>query len=258
MTICQMVSNNTTRLLCRFLANRIKEKFSGISAIFGNSIILLILLKRLIFNMMSDWKKTEKKFYLPKQKPELIRIPPFKFFSIAGQGDPNEKPFAENISVLYSLSYAVKMAPKKGLAPKDYSDYKVYPLEGQWDLAGEAKKMNSDTLDKNSFVYNLMIRQPDFVTNEYALETIERVKKSKPNIFLDKVKFEIIEDSDCIQMMHVGSYDDEPISFRQMENFCKENNFTRVSGQHREIYLSDFRKVSPDKLRTVLRFKVNI
>ena len=206
--------------------------------------------------MKQDWKKSEKGFYLPKQKPELVRIPPYKFFSIAGQGDPNEKPFAEKISVLYSLSYAIKMSPKKGLAPKGYYDYAVYPLEGIWDLNEEARKFNSEKLDKGSLVYNLMIRQPDFVNSDYALETIERVKRTKPHVLLEKVMFEVIEDQDCIQMMHIGSYDDEPASFRQMEDFCNDKNMVRVSEQHREIYLSDFKKVSPDKLKTVLRFRV--
>ena len=90
--------------------------------------------------MKQDWKKAEKEFYLPKQKPELVKIPPFKFFTISGQGNPNEKPFEENIGVLYALSYAIKMSPKKGLAPKDYLEYAVYPLEGVWDISDEAKK----------------------------------------------------------------------------------------------------------------------
>jgi len=148
------------------------------------------------------------------------------------------------------------MAPKKGVAPMGYFDYTVYPLEGVWDLTEEAKKKNPGKFDKSSLLFNLMIRQPEFVTEVYALETIDRVKKSKPHILLDIVKYETIEDHDSVQMMHIGSYDDEPASFRQMEDFCKANGLTRVSGQHREIYLSDFRKVSRDKLKTVLRFKI--
>jgi hypothetical protein len=207
--------------------------------------------------MKHEWKKAEKDLYLPKQKPELIKIPPFKFFSIKGQGDPNEKTFAENIGVLYSLAYAVKMSPKNGFAPKDYFDYTVYPLEGIWDLTEEAKKMHSDKLDKSSLIYDLMIRQPDFVTPDYASEIIERTSKKKPHPLLENAKFEIIEDSYCVQMMHVGSYDYEPASFAKMEEFCAMNNLTRLSKQHRDIYLSDFRKVSRDKLKTVLRFKIN-
>ena len=104
--------------------------------------------------MKQDWKKTDKQFYLPKTKPELVNVPPFKFFSIYGQGDPNDKPFQENIGVLYSLSYTIKMSPKNNFAPKDYFDYTVYPLEGIWDLTEEAKKSNSKTLDKSQLVFN--------------------------------------------------------------------------------------------------------
>ena len=185
-----------------------------------------------------------------------MKVPPFKFFSIHGQGDPNDKPFQENIGVLYSLAYAIKMSPKNNFAPKDYFEYTVYPLEGIWDLTEEAKKSNSKTLDKSQLVFNLMIRQPDFVTPDFALEAIERTKKKKYHPLLEKVKFEIIEDNNCIQMMHIGSYDSEPASFKQMEDFCRQNGYKRESKQHREIYLSDFRKVSPDKLKTVLRFNI--
>lgn len=206
--------------------------------------------------MKTDWKKAEKQFYLPKTKPELVKIPPFRFFSIRGEGDPNKKPFQENIGVLYSLAYAVKMSPKNNFAPKNYSEYTVYPLEGIWDLTEEAKRSGSMVLDKAQLVYNLMIRQPDFVTPEFAAEAIERTKKKKFHPLLEKVNFETIEDGLCIQMMHIGSYDDEPASFRQMEEFCHQNGYTRESKMHREIYLSDFRKVAPEKLRTVLRFRI--
>jgi hypothetical protein len=206
--------------------------------------------------MKQEWKKAEKQYYLPKTKPELIKVPPFKFFTISGQGDPNDKPFQENIGVLYSLAYAIKMSLKNNFAPKDYFEYTVYPLEGEWDLTEEAKKLNSATLDKSQLVFSLMIRQPDFVTPAFALEAIERTKKKKYHPLLGEVRFEIIEDNTCIQMMHIGSYDSEPASFKQMEDFCLQMGYKRESKQHREIYLSDFRKVAADKLKTVLRFKV--
>jgi hypothetical protein len=207
--------------------------------------------------MKHDWKKAEKAFYLPGQKPEYLKVPPFSFFSIEGKGNPNDKFFAEYISVLYSLSYAVKMSPKNGFAPENYSDYTVYPLEGVWDISEEAKKDPYKKLDKGTLVFNLMIRQPDFVTSDFALEAIERTKKKKPHPLLEKVAFSVINEGDCVQMMHCGSYDDEPESFRRMEDFCIENSFVRMSKIHREIYLSDARRVIPEKLRTVLRFKVS-
>jgi hypothetical protein len=206
--------------------------------------------------MKYEWKKNEKSFYLPKNKPELIKIPAFNFFAIEGKGNPNDDFFAEYVGVLYSLSYAVKMSPKSGTAPKDYFEYTVYPLEGIWDINEEAKNNFTGVIDKNTFVFNMMIRQPNFVTESYALEIIEKTKKKKPNKLLDHVKFITLDEGDCVQMMHVGSYDSEPASFKLMEEFCGENNLIRESKQHREIYLSDPRKVAPEKLKTILRFKV--
>jgi hypothetical protein len=206
--------------------------------------------------MAHEWKKAEKKYYLPGTKPEMIKIPSFNFFSIEGMGNPNDEFFAEYIGVLYSLSYAIKMSPKKGLVPKGYFEYVVYPLEGIWDISEEAKLKPISQFDKNTLVFNLMIRQPEFVTNNFALEIIEKTKKTKPHELLEKVKFVSIEEKECVQMLHVGSYDDEPASFKKMEEYCEENNFSRESKRHREIYLSDARRVAPEKLKTVLRFKI--
>ena len=206
--------------------------------------------------MKHDWKKNDKQFYLPKNKPESIVVQKFNFFTIEGKGNPNDAFFAEYIGVLYALSYAIKMSPKQGLAPKDYFEYTVFPLEGVWDLDEEAKKNYNGSLDKNALVFKLMMRQPDFVTSDFALDTIERVKKKKPHELLEKVKFESIEDGHCVQMLHEGSYDSEPESFLKMQEFADEKNLKRISHVHREIYLSDARKVATDKLKTVLRFRV--
>jgi len=139
--------------------------------------------------MKYDWKQKEKHFYLPKTEPELIKIPSFKFFSIVGKGNPNDRYFSEYITVLYSLSYAVKMSLKYRSAPDGFFDYAIYPLERLWDISEEAKSKPSEKLDKNSFVFNLMIRQPDFLANDFASEIIEKTKKKKPHKLLDKVKF---------------------------------------------------------------------
>jgi hypothetical protein len=207
--------------------------------------------------MKHEWKKNEKQFYSPKNKPELISIPKFKFFTIEGNGNPNDDFFAEYIAVIYSLSYGVKMSPKKGTEPKGYFDYTVYPLEGVWDINDKAKQSFDGTINKNDLVFNLMIRQPDFVDNDFALQILEQTKKKKPHQLLDKVRFEEIAEGDCIQMMHIGSYDDEPMSFNMMEKFAEQEKLMRRSKTHREIYLSDARKVSPDKLQTVLRFGID-
>lgn len=206
--------------------------------------------------MKHEWRKHEKNIYVPKAKPELVDIPTYNYFAIEGKGNPNNEFFAEYIGVLYSLAYAVRMSPKAKIEPECYYEYTVYPLEGIWDICEEAKNNHSSKLNKDNLVFNLMIRQPDFVTPDFAQEIIVRTKQKKPHELLDKVKFISIEEGKCVQMMHLGSYDDEPKSFKQMEDFCCENNLTRKQKQHREIYLTDARKVVPEKLKTVLRFKV--
>lgn len=206
--------------------------------------------------MKHEWRKKEKELYVPRNIPVRIQIPEFGFFSVEGQGNPNDDFFPDYITVLYSLSYAVKMSPKKGIAPEGYFDYAVYPLEGVWDISEEVKKTPKDTLDKNDLVFNLMIRQPDFVDEEFAHAIIEQVKKKKPHSLLDKVKFEKICEGECVQMLHLGSYDDEPESFRIMDGFAETENLKRISKTHREIYLTDARKTAPEKLKTVLRFGV--
>ncbi|MEK4011024.1 GyrI-like domain-containing protein [Peribacillus sp. FSL M8-0224] len=204
--------------------------------------------------MKYEWRKQEKNLYIPKQKPELVSIPEQKFFLIKGKGNPNENEFAEKIGVLYSLAYAVRMMPKQGCTPAGYFEYTVYPLEGIWDLTEEGKKL--DTLNKDELLYTIMIRQPDFVTKEIVDRAFEHVEKKKPHPFLNNVRFGTFQDGLSVQMLHVGPYDDEPQSFKVMNEFIKNNNLEKTSLQHREIYLSDFRKVEPSKLKTVLRYKV--
>lgn len=144
--------------------------------------------------------------------------------------------------------------PKKGITPEGYFEYTVFPLEGHWDLDEEGRGLNY--LDKDHFVYKLMIRQPDFVTEYLFQYALKSVKQKKTSINLDNVQFESISEGLCVQSMHVGSYEDEPKKFELMEQFCSQNNLKRAEKTHKEIYISDFRKTPPEKLKTVLRFKV--
>lgn len=205
--------------------------------------------------MKFEWKKHAKEFYMPNQEAELITIPEFKYFMLKGKGNPNDKEFSEAVGVLYSLSYAVKMMPKSGLTPEGYFDYTVFPLEGLWDISEKGKQENN--LDKNEFIYTVMIRQPDFVTEEIAMKAIEIAKKKKTHPLLESVTFDSINDGLCVQMLHIGSYDDEPNSFARMREYCEQNNLNRSSKEHREIYISDARKTETYKLKTVLRYKVS-
>lgn len=200
-----------------------------------------------------DYKKDFKQLYLPKTLPEIVEVPRMPFFMVSGSGDPNGEEFAKATEALYSLSYAVRMSYKGDDVPAGYYEYTVFPLEGVWDLLDRSKPAT----DKSNFKYTIMIRQPDFLTEDGFERFQEQTKRKKPNPFLEKVRFEQAVDGLSCQMMHMGSFDNEPESFERMEAFCTEQGFIRTSKIHREIYLSDPRKTEPAKLKTVLRFPVS-
>ena len=191
---------------------------------------------------------------MPKNKAEIVDIENFKFIQIKGSGNPNSEEFSEKVGVLYSIAYAIKMMPKKNITPEGYFDYTVYPLEGIWGLDEEGIK--KEIFDKNHLVYNLMIRQPDFVTNEVFDLAMNITKKKKINRYLEEVEFGEINEGMCVQMMHVGPFDEEYRTFEIMKEFCLNNNLSIRDKNHREIYISDFRKTSQEKLKTVLRYMV--
>lgn len=201
-----------------------------------------------------DYKKDFKALYVPKSEPGTILVPPIRFAVIDGQGDPNGEGFAGDTAALYGFSYAVKMSYKGKDVPSGYYEYTVFPLEGEWDLVDTSKPLS----DKNNFRYRIMIRQPDFLTAELFARFLTETKKKKSNPSLEKMVFEEIEEGLCCQMMHLGPYSEEPESFARMEQFCSENGYRRLYKAHREIYLSDPRKTEPEKMKTVLRFRIEV
>jgi hypothetical protein len=203
--------------------------------------------------MKYEWRKKDKELYLPKNKPSLIEVPPMKYFTLKGKGNPNSEAFKERVEALYALSYAIRMMPRKGVIPEGYFEYTVFPLEGIWDLDEEGRKL--EVLDKDRLVYKLMIRQPDFVTEELFLKAKSLVIRKVPEKCLNEVLFEEIEEGLCVQCMHIGSYDAENETFSKMEEFCGANDIVRKDKRHREIYITDPRKTESERLKTVLRFK---
>ena len=203
--------------------------------------------------MMVDYKKDFKNLYLPKTSPVIVEIPCMRFIKIAGRGDPNGDDFGVATAALYSLSYAVKMSYKSNLVPSGYYEYTVFPLEGVWDLVDKTRSVS----DKSNFAYEIMIRQPDFLDEDLLERFITETRRKKPNRYLDTVEFCSITDGLSCQMLHLGSYDDEPASFKRMLQYCEDLGFNRSSLKHREIYLSDPRKTEVAKLKTVLRFAVD-
>ncbi|MFP7298168.1 GyrI-like domain-containing protein [Neobacillus niacini] len=204
--------------------------------------------------MKYEWRKKDKELYLPGAKPSKLVVPPIKYFTLTGKGNPNSEAFKESVEALYALSYAIRMMPKKGTTPEGYFEYTVFPLEGVWDLDEIGRQL--DYLDKDRFVYKLMIRQPDFVTEDLFLIAKELSAKKVSKTLLESAKFEVIEEGLCVQSLHLGDYDSEPETFSKMHDFCSANHLTRIDKRHREVYISDPRKTEPAKLKTVLRFKV--
>ncbi|MGI6768458.1 MAG: GyrI-like domain-containing protein [Bacilli bacterium] len=204
--------------------------------------------------MKYEWRKQEKHLYLPSEDPELLEVPKAKFICIKGMGNPNNDDFKKWVEALYSIAYTIRMMPRNGFTPEGYFEYTVYPLEGLWDLTEKGRKTKS--LNKDELLYKIMIKQPEFVTTEVFMKAFNIASKKKANPLLRELSFEEIEDGLSVQILHIGSYDDEPRSFNKMKDFIENNNLAIKTLVHREIYLSDPRKVEEDKLKTVLRYQV--
>ena len=200
--------------------------------------------------MKYEWRKANREIYQIKSKPCFIDVPAQSFIMIDGKGNPNAADFSERVGALYSLAYAIKMNYKKIAAEQEFTDFTVYPLEGLWqqEQAGE--------LIKEELIYTIMIAQPSFISKEMVEEALEKVKVKKPNAHYEKIRFETIKEGKCLTMLHLGSFDSEPLSFAKMDEFCKENFLNRRSLFHREIYLNNLNRTSPDKLKTILRYQV--
>lgn len=202
--------------------------------------------------MKYNWRIQEKQFYLPKDKPELINVPKTKYLCIKGKGNPNNEDFSNRIAILYKLSYTIKMLPRKDFIPKGYYEYTVYPLEGLWNISKQAK----ESFNKDDLFYTIMIKQPDFVNEEIFLKAYQIVKNKVAKQLLDEVYLDDIEAGLAVQMLHIGSYDNEKESFKKMQTFISNNGLKRKTSAHREIYLSNAKKVQKDQLKTVLRYMV--
>lgn len=178
----------------------------------------------------------------------IIEVPEFQYIMIDGHGDPNtSQEFKDAVQALYPLAYKLKFASKQDIG----KDYTVMPLEALW----WAKEMSAFTTsrDKSQWCFTVMIMQPDWITKEMFMAAIDKVAGKAPPASLAKVRIATLKESQCVQTLHIGSYDDETEILAEIRNkFIPANNL-KMTGKHHEIYLSDFRKVSPDKLRTLLR-----
>ncbi|MCY7137073.1 GyrI-like domain-containing protein [Streptococcus gordonii] len=200
--------------------------------------------------MKYEWRKEEKSLYGVKASPKVVDVPQQSFIMLDGTGNPNLPGFTEEVSALYALAYAIKMDYKKSHTNQEIQDFTVYPLEGIWQQKEQGE------LVKEELIYTIMIAQPSFISKEMMKEALEKVKVKKPNPHYEKIRFETVKEGKCLTMLHLGSFDSEPLSFAKMDAFCKENSLNRRFPFHREIYLNNLNRTSPDKLKTILRYQV--
>lgn len=207
--------------------------------------------------MPFDFKKAYKELYMPGNKPEIVRVPKANYLAVRGQGDPNEEDgmYQQAIRVLYAVAYTLKMSYKTEHKIEGFFEYVVPPLEGFWwqDHADGA-----DYSDKSTFHWISVIRLPDFVAKadfEWAVETAAKKKK----LDCSSAEFLTIDEGLCVQIMHTGPFEDEPAAVARMDAYLEQNGYFNDFSErrlHHEIYMSDARKVSPEKWKTVIRHPI--
>ena len=207
--------------------------------------------------MAFDFKKEYKEFYMPKSKPEIVAVPKANYIAVRGKGDPNDEggAYQQAVGILYAVAYTLKMSYKTDYRIEGFFDYVVPPLEGFWWQDGVD---GIDYSDKSTFNWVSVIRLPDFVTQkDFDWATGEAEKKK--HLDCSKAEFLTIDEGLCVQIMHIGPFDDEPATVSLMNAYLLENGYENdFSGSrlHHEIYLSDARKVAPEKWKTVIRHPI--
>lgn len=207
--------------------------------------------------MTFDYKKEYKEFYMPKNKPNIVEVPKMNYIAVRGKGNPNLKngEYQNTIGLLYAIAFTIKMSYKGSYKIDGYFNYVVPPLEGFW-WQEDIKGMDYDRKDELCFIS--IIRLPDFVTKKDFDWAIEEATKKKKKDF-SSVEFLTYEEGICVQCMHVGPYDDEPITVEAMHKFAEEQGYEldiTDTRYHHEIYLSDPRKCDVSRLKTVIRHPI--
>ena len=207
--------------------------------------------------MAFDFKKEYKEFYMPKNKPEIVTVPKANYIAVRGKGDPNEidGAYQKAISILYAIAYTLKMSYKTEHKIEGFFEYVVPPLEGFW---WQDNVDGIDYADKAAFNWISVIRLPEFITQkdfEWAVETASEKKK----LDCSSAEFLTVDEGLCVQIMHIGAFDDEPQTVALMDEYIAQNGYENditESRLHHEIYLSDARKVAPEKWKTVIRHPI--
>ena len=207
--------------------------------------------------MAFDFKKEYKEFYMPKRTPSIVTVPSMNYIAVRGQGDPNREDgeYKRAIGLLYGLAFTIKMSKLGDHRIEGYYDYVVPPLEGFWWQDGAA---GIDYAHKERFRWISVIRLPDFVTKADFAWAVEEATRKKKTDF-SGAEFFSYDEGLCVQCLHVGPYDDEPATVEAMHRSLEEQGYVldiTDRRMHHEIYLSDARKVAPEKLKTVIRHPI--
>lgn len=207
--------------------------------------------------MAFDFKKEYREFYLPKQRPQIVTIPPMQYIAVCGCGDPNveDGAYKQAIGQLYTIAYTIKMSKMGDHRIEGYFDFVVPPLEGFW-WQGESAEL--DISRKEDFEWISVVRMPDFVTQDDLAWAKEEAARKKGGDF-SAVELVTIDEGECVQIMHIGPYDNEADSIALMHEFIAQNGYVgdfTATRHHHEIYLSDARRVAPEKLKTVIRHPI--
>lgn len=207
--------------------------------------------------MAFDFKKEYPEFYAPKSTPKIVTVPPMSFAAVRGRGDPNEGggAYQQAVAVLYAVAYTIRMSYKGSHSIEGFYEYVVPPLEGFWQQDG---CLGVDYTRKSAFRWLSVIRLPEFVTAaDFAWAVEEAARKKK--LDCSSAEFLTLDEGLCVQILHIGPYDDEPASVAKMDAYVRENGYvTDLSDTrlHHEIYLSDPRRSTPEKQRTILRHPI--
>ena len=207
--------------------------------------------------MAFDFKKEQEEFYMPDNKPEIVTVPQANYIAVRGKGNPNEidGAYQKAISILYAVAYTLKMSYKTEHKIEGFFEYVVPPLEGFW---WQDNVDGIDYADKAAFNWISVIRLPEFITKkdfEWAVETASEKKK----LDCSSAEFLTVDEGLCVQIMHIGAFDDEPQTVTLMDEYIAQNGYENditESRLHHEIYLSDARKVAPEKWKTVIRHPI--
>lgn len=209
--------------------------------------------------MAFDFKKVYKTFYIPQNKPEIIDVPEINYIAMRGKGDPNEKDgaYSQAISVVYAVAYTIKMSYKGAREIEGFFEFVVPPLEGFW---WQDNIKGVDYSNKRTFNWIAVIRLPDFVTQEDFNWAVDQATKKK-KLDCQGVEYLTMREGLCVQMMHIGPFDDEPHTVAVMDKFLQENGYVNDFSNkrlHHEIYLSDARRIVPEKWKTVIRHPIKM